>query len=222
MRFVRYALRTTDAPAARAFYDAVLGARHHEIVPLHEEAIARGAPSHWLGCLGVDDVERVATAFAARGATRLGPTQTTPRGTLGVVRDPGGAVVGLFHGPAVAPEDITWRLLHTNDLSRAQAGYEALFGWTRGATHDLGEHGVLNDFSFTAGEPAAGAMLSIAGRPGRHAHWLFHFRVDVFDAAVAEVRARGGLVVGVFHPPDGRRVAVCDDPQKAAFALREA
>jgi predicted enzyme related to lactoylglutathione lyase len=210
-RFVRYVLRTTDAAAARGFYDTVLGVREHEIVPLHEVARARGAQPHWLGCLGVDDLEQTVAAFVARGATRLGP----PNPTFAVLRDPGGAVVGLHRGPARTPDDVVWHLLNTEDLPRAQAAY----GWPRGAVHDLGEHGVLHDFSFEPDEPPAGAMLSIVGRAGRHPHWLFHFRVDDLDAAVARVRAGGGLVAGVFQLPDGRRIAVCDDPQGAAFAL---
>ena len=57
--------------------------------------------------------------------------------------------------------------------------------------------------------------------PHIHPHWLFHFRVPALDAAVDRVRAGGGLVAATFELPDGRRIAVCDDPQGAAFALEE-
>jgi predicted enzyme related to lactoylglutathione lyase len=56
-------------------------------------------------------------------------------------------------------------------------------------------------------------MSDIAGRPGVHPHWLFHFRVPVLDAALDVVRAQGGLVIGPFRAPSGERIAVCDDPQ---------
>ncbi len=94
-RFCRLQLRTTDVPAARRFYGALLGDDGVDIVPLGAEAIARGARSHWLGHLGVADVESAARAFVADGATRLGLTGASgaPAGGVAVLRDPGGAVV---------------------------------------------------------------------------------------------------------------------------------
>jgi uncharacterized protein len=53
-----------------------------------------------------------------------------------------------------------------------------------------------------------------------HPHWLFHFQVPKLDEAVAAVRAAGGLVIGPFALPSGERMAVCDDLQGAAFAIR--
>ena len=65
-------------------------------------------------------------------------------------------------------------------------------------------------------------MSDIAGRPGVHPAWLFHFRVAAFEPALGAVRAGGGVVFGSFVLPGGARSAVCDDPQGAAFALLEA
>lgn len=65
-----------------------------------------------------------------------------------------------------------------------------------------------------------GAILDIQGRPGRHPHWLFHMRVNDLERKIQIVRDAGGLVLGPFALPGGDRVAVCDDPQGAAFALR--
>ncbi len=76
--FSRFTLRTTDVTAARAFSASILGDGSLDIVPLPAEAAARGAPAHWLGHLGVDDVEGMAHAFVARGATRLGPSRLAP------------------------------------------------------------------------------------------------------------------------------------------------
>jgi hypothetical protein len=45
--------------------------RRDVLVPLHEQAIARGARPHWLGFIEVDDVERGAAAFVERGALPL-------------------------------------------------------------------------------------------------------------------------------------------------------
>jgi hypothetical protein len=41
------------------------------------------------------------------------------------------------------------------------------------------------------------------------------------DPAVDAVRARGGSVVESVVIPGGDRIAICDDPQGAAFTLRE-
>jgi predicted enzyme related to lactoylglutathione lyase len=45
--------------------------------------------------------------------------------------------------------------------------------------------------------------------------------VNRHDPALAVLRSAGGVIVGPFVLPDGERVVVCDDPQGAAFALRE-
>ena len=224
-RFVRYELRTTDVAAARAFYETVLGegAGGADIVPLPEAAAARGAPPHWMGHLGVGDDERAAAAFVALGATRLGPTRPTDGGgQVAIVRDPGGAVVALATTTASpARAGVVWHQLNTTDLARTTAGYCGLFGWQLTERLDLGAHGVHQQFAWDASGASVGWFTDIAGRPGRHPHWLFHFRVAALEPAVAAVRAARGLVLGPFVLPGGERLAVCDDPQGAAFALRE-
>ena len=57
--FSRFVLRTTDVPAARAFYSSLLGHDRFRVVPLHGKAIARGARPHWLGQVEVEDAEVV-------------------------------------------------------------------------------------------------------------------------------------------------------------------
>src|SRR5258706_9882284 len=100
-KFFRFDLRTTDADAARAFYAKILGHDRAVIWPLHEQALARGARPHWLGYLGVADVERATAELVERGAMRLGPTLPTGDGGQAVVlRDPGGAVVAVARPPA--------------------------------------------------------------------------------------------------------------------------
>ena len=213
-RFVRYQLRTTDVPAARAFYTKLLG-EEPDLTPLPAQALARGARSHWLGHLGVTDVERTAQAFVERGATRLGP-----QGDAAVLRDPGGAIVALAKGSEPSSSHVSWHALNTLDVTLASETYRALFGWELRAPIDLAEHGLLHPFAFEAGGPLQGSIVDAARRPGIHPHWLFHFSVPSLEAALAHVRDAGGLVIGPFTLPDGGRVAVCDDPQGTAFALR--
>ena len=222
-RFCRIELRTTDVAAARGFYRALLGDAGSDIVPLPAEAIARGARPHWLGHLGVADVEGVARAFVAEGATSLGPIRPSATGgAVALLRDPGGAVVALATPPpAPVRADVVWHSLNTADLARATAGYCGLLGWQPTEVVDLGPHGRHQMFAWSRGGASVGSMSDIAGRPGVHPHWLFHFRVAALGPALAAVRAAGGLVLDPVTLPNGTRVAVCDDPQGAAFALQE-
>jgi predicted enzyme related to lactoylglutathione lyase len=223
-RFFHYTLRTTDVPRARAFYSAVLGEDHADIVQLHEQALARGARPHWLGFIDCGDVDASVSVFGARGAAPLGPKWVNPRGLeAAVLRDPGGALVALAkpgHTSVPHPE-VAWHQLNTADVEHAKANYAELLGWAFQEPLDLGVHGVFHPFAWEPGGPAVGSMADVSRRPGIHPHWLFHFRVSSVDAALEAVRAHGGLVVDPVTLANGDRIAVCDDAQGAAFTLRE-
>ena len=224
MRFCRIALRTTDVGAARAFYAAVLGRDDAAIDALPAEAAARGAPAHWLGHLGADDVEDAVRAFVARGAARLGPTRpTADGGQVAIVRDAGGAVVALATPPAqTAPAGVAWHVLNTPDADGAAERYAALCGWSVGAPRSADALGRYREFAWRAGAPSVGAIADVAGRPGVHPHWLFHFPVPSLDDAAASARAAGARLFPAVATPGGGRTVVGDDPQGAAFALWEA
>ena len=220
--FFRIQLRTIDVDAARRFYTAVIGEQVvTTAVPLHEGAIARGAKPHWLGFLDVGEVDRASAGFTQRGATSYGPKWINPEGLeAAVMRDPGGAMVALAKPPGpTSPTGVSWHLLNTLDVERAKANYGELFGWEFKAPVDLGSLGLFHPFSYERGGPPVGSMAEL--RAGVHAHWLFHFAVPSLDAAVTAVKAGGGVVLGPFTLPGGERIAVCDDPQGAAFAIRE-
>lgn len=222
--FYRFDLRTTDAPRARAFYRAVLGHDRSRIWPLHEQALARGAPPHWLGHLAVSDVDGVMAAFLERGAERLGPERPLEEGGRAfVVRDPGGAVLAVASLPSPGVEartDVLWHVLNTKNAAQAAANYQELFGWQT-TEQVVGPHGSFQQFSWRAGGSSVGAIADIAGRPSVHPHWLFFFQIDALEPAVAAVRAAGGLALEPFVLPNGERACVCDDAQGAAFGLQE-
>lgn len=222
--FFQLTLRTTDVDAAAGFYASVIDTTPTSLVKLHEQAVARGAPPHWLGFIEVDDVAGVAARLLERGAMALSPKWVNPEGLEAqVFRDPGGAVVALGK-PATRKDETprsTMHLLNTADVERAKTNYRELFGWSFAASIDLGPLGVIHPFSFREGGPTVGAFAGIEGRAGVHPHWLFHFTVPSIDSAIEKVRAGGGKVLGPFTLPSGTRVAVCDDAQGAAFALRE-
>jgi predicted enzyme related to lactoylglutathione lyase len=230
-RFFQLMLRTSDVAAARAFYASVLGPGELDVVQLHEQAVAKGARPHWLGFLDVDDVDQIMSAFVARGATRLSPTWVNPVGLQGAtMRDPGGAVLALAKPPGSTHESggaarslphVVWYLLHTADVERAKASYRELLGWEFQEPVELGGHGVFHPFAWEPGGAPVGSMSDISTRPGVHPHWLFQLHVDALDPAIDAVRAGGGVIVDtVTVPGSTARIAVCDDPQGAAFALR--
>ena len=221
--FFQYHLRTTDVPLARAFYAAVLGPVEIEIFQLHEQALARGARPHWLGYIEVADVDAAAAAFAARGATPLGPKWVNPQGLeAAVMRDPGGAIMALAKPAAskVAPgPDVAWRALNTRDLASAQLNYGVSFGWRFEEPMAINGVGMTTPFRYRLGGAITGSMSDIAERSDVHPHWTFHFRVPELEPALAAVRAQGGLALAPILLPSGERVVVCDDAQGAAFAL---
>ncbi len=214
MSFVRVTLRTMDVDAARAFYASVLGdVDGLRFTALPEVARLRGAPAHWLGALHVGDVDAAIAQMLARGGERLGPP------TSRLMRDPWGAVVELTSEEASASSRVAWQLLHTRDRAAAWALYASIAALREepGVVHE----GLLHQgFSSMTGS-TRGSIAETANLPGVHPHWLFFFRVDDFDAALAKVRALGGNVMTTsFHTQAyGERVVCCEDAQGAAFGL---
>jgi predicted enzyme related to lactoylglutathione lyase len=167
-------------------------------------------------------VPRVVSGFVARGAAPLGPTRTWDDGTMtAVLSDPGGAVLGVSTSVGPPKAGVVWHVLSSGDVARASAAYCEVLGWQLGRRVDLGDHGVFVEICEVAGASSFGSMVDIRGRAGRHPHWLFHFRIADLDAAVARTRAAGGLVLEPMTLPGGDRIAVCNDPQGAAFCLHQ-
>lgn len=228
--FRRYELRTTDTAAAHAFYAPLLDIDRRtscRIVPLPAQAAARGAPAHWLGQASVNDVAAGVLQMIGAGGEPLGPVRVDEGGgKVAVVRDPLGAVVGLcddLAGPAPPPPgEVIWHQLNTTDRAAVWPTYAEIFGWHALATLDLGEHGAYHTFTWSAGGEPVGGVVDSARTPGVHTHWLFFFGVDDIHAAGRTVTTGGGRVVfGPVDGPGGFAIAVCEDPQGAAFALGE-
>jgi uncharacterized protein len=230
--FCRYSLRTTDVALARRFYDEAIGltlpsegrseTSRLEAWPLHERAIANGAPPHWLGQLAVDDVERSRERLVELGGERLGPTVRTPDGThYATLRDPFGAVVAVRAGQLGPADDrIAWHQLHTRDAERAWALYSELFGWIGTETLDVPDPvGGHQLFAWRTGTGSIGSIGNTGRWPGVHAHWLFYFVVADIDAAVVRIRALGGAAMNPIALAAGRYLAACEDPEGAAFGL---
>jgi uncharacterized protein len=234
--FCRYDLRTTDPSAAQTFYSEVVGLdftgdpSSDEPPPLgvwllHEQARARGAPPHWLGHIGVTDVDATAQRLIELGSERLSPTLRANDGTaFATVRDPGGAVVAVRAStarPRRAP--VAWHQLHTRDLDRVWTAYSELFGWVQTETLEVPDPaGDCRMFAWEAGGKSVGSIANTARTVGVHAHWLFFFSVPDLEATMAKVRTHGGRAPAeAITLPNGDRLAPCEDAQGAAFGLHQ-
>jgi predicted enzyme related to lactoylglutathione lyase len=235
--FSRYDLRTLDPDGARSFYADALGLELGLAPPLpadpstlavwllHEQARKRGAPAHWLGQIDVGDVELVAGRMVERGGERLGPTIEGRDGVAyATLRDPFGAVLAVrtsVQGSRRQP--VAWHHLHTRDLDEAWRFYSELFGWTHTETLDVADPpGGFRMFAWEAGGASVGSMANTARWPGVHTHWLYYFPVLDLEGVLAKIREKGGRVQG--SPAvlsSGDRLAACEDPQGAAFGLRQ-
>ncbi len=208
--FVRWTLRTTDVAAARTFYGGLLEEGAPEVSEIPASLIARGAKPHWLGHLAAVDAAAAVAEFVGRGAVRLGGGE--------LVRDPGGAILAVTGEQEKARRDVAWQQLLVAEPARAARDYGELFGMKLGARVELPRHGSFVQFAWGDAAPA-GSIGDLAGKPHIHPQWLFFFRVGDLEAAMRYVREQGGAVISSTELPDGRRAAVCDDPQGGAFAL---
>ncbi|GBQ31397.1 VOC family protein [Gluconacetobacter azotocaptans] len=246
-QFVWYELATLDAPAASAFYRAVIGwnmkdaglpDREYTILSAGERPIGglmalsqadctAGAQPGWIGYVAVDDVDAIAARIADAGGAILRPAGDIPGvGRFAIVGDPQGAVFALFGAgdrgampPAApgTPGTVGWHELLARDRQSAFAFYADLFGWALGEAVDMGEMGIYQIFTI-GGEPAGGMMTRAAAMPAPF--WLYYVNVDGIDAAIGRVREAGGRVAnGPHQVPDGSWIVQCLDPQDCMFAL---
>ena len=249
--FAWYELLTSDPPAAEAFYTAVLGWRaadagmpgmaytlmhvgdvpHAGLMALPPEARAVGAGAHWLGYVGVADVDASARHLAEAGGTVHRPPDDIPGvGRFAPVSDPQGAAFVLFRGhgadgpPPIAPGTpgtVGWHELHAGEIDAALGFYGPLLGWKKGVTHDMGPMGIYQEFGRFG--HSLGGMYKKPADMKAPPHWLLYAKVPDLQAAVAAVKAEHGQVLnGPMEVPGGDLVAQIQDPQGAAFALHQA
>jgi uncharacterized protein len=246
-RFVWYELMTTDAPAAQAFYQGLMGWQTQDagmsgmpytllsaagvqmggLMGLPPEACEAGAQPGWMGYVAVPDVDAWSDRVIQAGGQVMRPASDIPGvGRFAVVADPHGAAFVLFKGqsdqpPAPAapgtPGHTGWHELQAGELSSAWAFYADLFGWTLADAMDMGPMGTYQMFAIQ-GQPSGGMMNRMPDVP--QPFWLFYFNVDDIDAAAARTTALGGQVLVAPHEvPGGDWILQGLDPQGAVFAV---
>jgi predicted enzyme related to lactoylglutathione lyase len=246
--FVWYELMTTDMAAAKAFYAKTVGFGARDasapgmpyalltagetavggLMTLPMDALRQGAQPRWLGYVAVGDVDASTRRIEELGgAVHIPPTNIPDIGRFAVVADPQSATLALIKpsGPDVPDADaldrpghVGWHELLAADGGKAFALYSELFGW-RKAEVETNPDSAYQPFSI--GGKTAGGMFNkppIVTSP----FWLYYFNVSDIAVATANVTALGGKILeGPVDVPGGSRVARCEDPQGATFALME-
>jgi uncharacterized protein len=243
-RFVWHELLTTDTAAAAAFYTKVVPWRtapssmpgytiwmagQTQIGGLMALPTEPGAtPPHWLIYIGTPNVDATCAQAQGIGARVVKVPADIPNvGRFAVLTDPQGATFALFTpgaGPAPGPQPtfggFSWHELATTDVAAALRFYGQLFGWRKGAGHDMGAMGVYQIFEH--GGQQVGGMCrpgSVQSAPS----WLSYVHVADCGRAVNVAKGAGGrLLHGPMEVPGGSWIALMNDPQSGAFAVQEA
>lgn len=242
-RFVWHDMMTTDPKRSIDFYSALLGWTVEEeslggglysviradgvgiggFVELDRE---HGVPSHWIGYVTVEDVERaVATGREAGGKAPVGATEIPDVGRFAVVSHPGGSFVSPFAPVSLGacipeaepvPGRFCWNQLMARDPEGVRAFYEKTFGWTTDVQElDGGKHWLFR----SEGTPTAGMMASPEDR-GRPDFWLSYVEVPDVDECARRVPELGGrLLVRPTDIPGLARFAITADPTGAILAV---
>ena len=245
-RFVWYELITTETEAAKSFYASVVGWDTGEVsmpgttytlfsigdtsvgglIKLPEEGRKMGAKPHWIGYVGVDDVDATNDRIKQLGGMVHVPPADIPNvGRFSVVADPQMARLALLERLQTGqerqvepdiPGHVGWHELLAADWKKALAFYCELFGW-QNAEVTVGALGTYQRFS--AGGQTIGGM---ATKPPKVPvpFWLYYFNVGDIDAAAKRVKVGGGQILnGPVEVPGGSWIVHCTDPQGAIFAL---
>ena len=245
-RFAWYELMTSDIDGAKDFYAKVVGWSTRDasspgmtyvlftvgetvvagLMRLQDDTRKMDARPHWIGYVGVDDVDAAADRIKLRGgAVHVPPTDISNFSRFSVFTDPQTAALGVLKGKRAGdrqPADMSgcgrvgWHELIATDRESALAFYSELFGWQQ-AGADVNALGTYQLFS-VGGETIGGMVTGPATMPA--SFWLYYFNVGEIDAAANRVTAGGGQILGgALELPGGSWVIQCADPQGAAFAL---
>lgn len=183
-------------------------------------------PDGWSTYLATDDVQATAKAAVKQGGKVLmEPVEVGDQGTMVILCDAGGAVVGAFEagkhtgfgvvGEAGAP---VWHELSTRDYDETIKFYQDVFGWKTEVMSDS------DDFRYTTlgsgNDALAGVYDAAAVLPqGAPASWQVYLGIDDVDAAVLKLQALGGTVQRAPWDSEHGRMAQVTDSTGAIFVL---
>lgn len=245
-RFVWYELITTEPEAAKSFYADLVGWDTGEVsmpgttytlfsvgdlpvsglMSLPKDAGNIGAKPHWIGYVGVDDLDATNDRIKQLGGVvHVPPTNIPNVGRFSIVADPQMATLALLerlqpgqerHVEPGTLRRVGWHELLAADPKTALAFYGEVFGWQK-ADATVGPLGTYQRFS-VGGETIGGMVTKPRRVPVPF--WLYYFNIGDIDAAAKRVKAGGGQILKrPVEVPDGSWIVHCADPQGAMFAL---
>lgn len=236
-------LMTSDVERARTFYGDLFGWTSDEpnpefggyfnfrkdgvLVAGGSPAMAEaGPPNIWSIYLATDDARKAVEVATANGAQILAPPMdVADLGTMAVMIDPTGAVIGawqpgLHKGFGIHAEDGTpsWFELHTKDHATAVDFYTTVFGWDTQAIGDT------DDFRYTTAvdgeQMLAGVMDASAYLPEEvPSNWTVYFGTNDTDATLAKIVELGGTILEPAQDTPYGRLAAAADPMGARFKI---
>jgi len=235
--FCTSVLRTRDAERAGEFYGALMGwtvkgvagAAEHRLFGSDGKTVAGiqqvGDDNDiWIPHVSVEDINQSVANATALGATLLDTRDYAGLARLASLNDLEGATFGLWQPqPHVGADfmeqvgSLWWIEVLSNDVSRACAFYERLFGWTSTARP-------LEPFDsytfFKRGDVHGGGLLPIGPDWGVSPRWNSIFAVEDGNATIARAVALGGCEIFTHTVPKAGLISVLEDPGGAGFVIR--
>jgi uncharacterized protein len=185
-----------------------------------------GAPDVWSVYLASEDAKATADAAKANGGQVIvEPMEVMELGSMVVVSDPGGGVIGGWQpgthtgfGVYAEPDTPQWFELHTRDYDASVDFYRKVFAWDAHVASDTPE---LHYTTLGEGEAAlAGIMDASALLPdGVPAQWSIYFGTEDADATLAKIVELGGSIVQPAEDTPYGRLATAADPSGINFKL---
>jgi predicted enzyme related to lactoylglutathione lyase len=168
-----------------------------DVAALNEPVdVGQTSVPQWLCFVSVASVEATAERAIHFGGDVLGNIAGDPEiGRMGVVRDPLGALIGIWQpglhiGARVGLElnTVCWTELSSMDPVVSAGFYSGLFGWT-----------VRNNGEYTeyllSGASQAGMVNAVVPTQTASAQWNVYFRVGDCDDTAARASLLGGSVL---------------------------
>ena len=236
-------LFTSDPERSKAFYAAVLGWEFEDqgeayggytlatrdgerVAGLMRNTDDSGSPDTWSTYLATSDVEASVAQAEEAGARVLAPAlRVGDLGSMAVLLDPAGAVVGLWQagghtgfGRHGEPGSVVWDENHSKSFAASRAFYAEVFGWSYEVTADTDDFRYLT--ARVDGQDVAGLMDSARILPDAvPSHWAVYLGVEDVDAAQAVAQEHGATVLMAAQDTPFGRIADLLDPTGAPIKL---
>jgi len=182
--------------------------------------------SQWVTLVATTDIDAAADRVVAKGGTVLTrPTSLASRGTMGVFRDPAGALFALVQPKGGNPPDadplingFLWDEVWTDDVATSTTFYSGVLGYAH-ADHAIDSSDATYRVLSISDKPRAGVLANPF--EGEKPVWVNYLRVQDPAALTARVEALGGRIIIDAQARDiGGTVAFVAGPSGAGIALQ--